>query len=66
VLRRQRGIRRVEQVDTVLAGFARACDGELTAGQILDALAEIVGTDTSGYTDDVRRLVVEGFLQVEV
>lgn len=66
VLRRQRGMRRVEQVDTVLAGFAGACDGELTAGQILGALADIVGTDTSGYADDVRRLVVEGFLQVEV
>jgi methylase of polypeptide subunit release factors len=65
VLRRQRGMRRVEQVDTVLAGFVGACDGELTTSQILDALAELVGTDTSGYTDDVRRLVVEGFLQVE-
>jgi hypothetical protein len=64
VLRRRLGMRRTEQADTVLAGFAGACDGELTAGQILDALADILGTDTTGYTDDVRRLVVEGFLQV--
>ena len=65
VLRRQLGMRRAERVDTVLAGFAGACDGELTAGQILDALADLLGTDTSPHTEVVRRLTVEGFFQVQ-
>ena len=63
VLRRQLGMRRAERVDTVLAGFAGACDGELTAGQILDALADILDTDTTPHTGTVRRLTVEGFFQ---
>ena len=39
LLRLQRGARRARQVDTVEAGFVGACDGELTVGQLLDALA---------------------------
>jgi Methyltransferase small domain len=66
VLRRHRGMRRAEQVDAVLAGFVGACDGELTAGQILDALAELLGNDTDGYAGRIRELVIEGFLQIEV
>jgi methylase of polypeptide subunit release factors len=67
VLRRQRGMRRAEQVDTVLAGFVGACDGELTAGQIADALAQLLGHDPAelraDYGPRIRALVLEGFLE---
>jgi hypothetical protein len=66
VLRRQRGMRRAEQADTVLAGFVGACDGDLTAGQILTALAQLLDADAADlhdrYADPIRRLVAEGFL----
>ena len=64
VLRRQRGMRRAEQVDTVMAGFVGACDGDLTTGQILDALATLLDRDDlqTDYLPEIRRLVVEGFL----
>jgi methylase of polypeptide subunit release factors len=66
VLRRQRGMRRAEQVDTVLAGFVGACDGELSTGQILAALADLMDRPLvdvlSEYLPQVRRLVIEGFL----
>ena len=45
VLRQQRGLRRARQVDTVEAAVAGACDGELTVGQILDALATLTERD---------------------
>ena len=66
VLRRQRGMRRAEQVDTVLAGFVGACDGDLSTGQILAALADLLDRPVvevlSEYLPEIRRLVVEGFL----
>jgi hypothetical protein len=66
VLRRQRGLRRAEQVDTVLAGLVGACDGDLSVGQILSALADLLDRPLEDmlrdYLPDVRRLVVEGFL----
>jgi hypothetical protein len=66
VLRQQRGLRRARQVDTVEAAFVGACDGELSVGQIVAALAQLLEQDV----DDVRRdvlplageLVAEGFL----
>ncbi len=65
-LRRQRGLRRARRVDTVEAALAGACDGDLTVGQILDALAQLLGRDRAGlraaYLPAVRRLVDEGFL----
>ncbi|HET6986774.1 MAG TPA: class I SAM-dependent methyltransferase [Kribbella sp.] len=66
VLRRQRGMRRAEQADTVLAGFVGACDGDLSVGQILGALADLLDRPLQDvhreYLPKVRRLVVEGFL----
>ena len=66
VLRRQRGMRRAEQADTVLAGFVGACDGDLSVGQILAALADLLGQPLEAvlreYLPQVRRLLVEGFL----
>ena len=67
VLRQQRGMRRARQVDTVTAGLVGACDGDLTVGQILSALEQILGADpgAEGRLRDVRDLLAEGFLSVE-
>ena len=66
VLRQQRGLRRARQVDTIEAGLVGACDGELTVGEILDALATLTGRDAgelrTTYLPVVRELVLEGFL----
>ncbi len=45
VLRQNRGMRRATQVDTVGAGFAGVCDGTMSAGRILDAIAQLLGED---------------------
>ncbi|RLV57631.1 methyltransferase domain-containing protein [Aeromicrobium phragmitis] len=61
-----RGPRRVAQVDTIEAGLLGTSDGELTAGQILDALASLLGRDReqlrATYAPIVRELVADGFL----
>jgi len=66
VLRQQRGLRRARRVDTVEAGLVGACDGDLTVGQILDALASLLGEDAQTLRRErvraVRELVTEGFL----
>ena len=54
VLRQQRGLRRARQVDTVEAAFVGACDGDLSVGQIIGALAQLLEQDV----DDVRRDVL--------
>lgn len=66
VLRSQRGMRRARQMTTEVAGMVGACDGELTLGQIADALATLLDEPA----DDLRRallaearlLIREGFL----
>ena len=66
VLRQQRGLRRARQVDTIEAAVAGACDGELTVGEILDALAVLTerepGELRAAYLPVVRELLVDGFL----
>jgi hypothetical protein len=66
VLRQRRGLCRARQVDTVEAAVAGASDGELTLGQVLDALAVLLERDrvelAGIYLPAVRRLVAEGFL----
>ncbi|CAM5460005.1 DUF7059 domain-containing protein [Streptomyces abikoensis] len=66
VLRQNRGMRRATKVDTVGAGFAGVCDGSLTAGRILDAIAQLVGEDPVLLRDRtpeaIRMLVEQGFL----
>jgi len=66
VLRQQRGMRRARQVDTVEAGLVGACDGDLTVGQLLEALATLLGEDPDALRahrlDAVRELVTDGFL----
>lgn len=67
VLRQHRGMRRATKVDTVGAGFAGVCDGSLTAGVILDAIAQLVGEDPVVLRDrtpaQIRLLVEQGFLE---
>jgi hypothetical protein len=66
VLRQRRGLCRARQVDTVEAALAGASDGELTVGQILDALALLLDRDrtdlVAAYLPVVRSLVRDGFL----
>jgi hypothetical protein len=66
VLRQQRGFRRARTVDTVEAALVGACDGELTVGQILAALGQILDADEArlraSYLPAVEDLVREGFL----
>jgi len=66
VLRQQTGLRRARTADTVVAGLVGACDGDLTVGQILDALADILDLDPAATREDylpvVADLVREGFL----
>ena len=66
VLRQQRGLRRARRVDTVEAALVGACDGELTVGQILDAVAQLLDRDPAEtratYLPAARELVAEGFL----
>jgi Methyltransferase small domain len=66
VLRQQRGMRRARQVDTVEAALVGASDGELTGGQLLDALATLLDRPADELRDEhastVRSLVEDGFL----
>ena len=66
VLRQQTGLRRARRVDTVEAALVGACDGELTVGQILDAVAHLLERDPgelrAAYLPVVRALLTEGYL----
>lgn len=66
VLRRQRGLRRARQVDTVEAALVGACDGDLTVGEILAALAQLLDREVQALREDylpvVRELVAQGYL----
>ncbi|MBE7325442.1 class I SAM-dependent methyltransferase [Nocardioides sp. Y6] len=68
VLRQQRGMRRARQVDTLEAAMVGACDGDLEVGQILDAVASLLGQDPEGVRTQVlpavREMVAEGFLDL--
>ncbi|MGW2298387.1 DUF7059 domain-containing protein [Streptomyces violaceorubidus] len=67
VLRQNRGMRRATRVGTVGAGFAGVCDGTMSAGRILDAIAQLVGEDPVALRDrtpaQIRLLVEQGFLE---
>ncbi|MEU5810051.1 class I SAM-dependent methyltransferase [Streptomyces sp. NPDC047718] len=67
VLRQHRGMRRATTVDTIGAGFAGVCDGSLSAGRILDAIAQLVQEDPVVLRDRtpeaIRMLVEQGFLE---
>ncbi|WP_030483294.1 DUF7059 domain-containing protein [Nocardioides aequoreus] len=66
VLRQQRLLRRARRADTVEAALVGAFDGDLTVGQVLDALGQLLDRDAgelrAAYLPVVRELVIEGFL----
>lgn len=68
VVRQQHGLRRARQVDTVEAGLIGACDGELSIGQIIDALAQLLDCDArelrTSYAESVRSLFEDGYLTI--
>ncbi|MBG7587101.1 methyltransferase [Rothia kristinae] len=66
LLRQGAGFRRTELLSTQDAGFVSACDGELSVGQILDALGALLGWEgpdpAVALLARVRTLVERGFL----
>ncbi len=68
VLRRQLGLRRAEQATTAEAALVGACDGDLTVGQIVAALAQLLDRDAGELAAEllprVRKLAAAGFLGV--
>jgi methylase of polypeptide subunit release factors len=70
LLRQGVGLRRTNLLSTELAGFVSACDGDLTAGQIIGALEALLGgmegfdgdAFRSGLLTEVANLVRDGFL----
>ncbi|MGW0230765.1 DUF7059 domain-containing protein [Actinopolymorpha singaporensis] len=66
VLRQRRGMRRAVAVDTAEGGFVGACDGELTVGQISDALATLLEEEPARMRGRLlpraRQLYAEGYL----
>ncbi len=67
LLRQGGGLQRVVRADTALAGLVGACDGELSVGQIVGALAalldEPVGDLRARLLPDVRHLVADTLLR---
>jgi Methyltransferase small domain len=67
VLRSHRGMRRARPLTTAEAGLVGACDGDLSVGEIVGALATILGLDAATLRAEllpaVRDLVMEGFLE---
>ncbi|MDN5564032.1 MAG: methyltransferase [Luteococcus japonicus] len=66
VLRSASGLRRATEVDTVLGGVLGACDGELSLGQITDAIAVLLEADASAVRAEVlpklRQALRDGML----
>lgn len=67
LLRQGGGYRRTYPCSTELAGFVSVCDGDLAAGQIVAALAELLEVDAAALgaslAPAVRDLVEFGFLE---
>lgn len=67
-VRQLRGLGRRRQVDTIETGLLASCDGELTAGQILDAIAHLLDLDAAEvrqrYSGSLSTLVTEGFVTI--
>ena len=65
-VRLQEGLRRERRVDTVTAGLLSASDGDLTAGQVVGAIATLLDLDPETLKAERRAevadLVAEGFL----
>lgn len=68
LLRQGGGFRRELRVGTELAAIVGACDGELSLGAIVTAVAELLQADADqlarATVTEVRELLIEGFLLV--
>ena len=66
VYRQRYGFGRSVEVDTALGAVLGACDGDLTAGQIIAAVADILDVDPDALavevTPKLRDLIGEGYL----
>lgn len=66
IIRQGGGLRRTVQAGTALAGLVGACDGELTVGQIIGAIASLFEVDEqtlrTELMTDLRGLIVDGLL----
>ncbi|MCV9995127.1 methyltransferase [Paeniglutamicibacter sp. ZC-3] len=66
LLRQGAGLRRTEILDTALAGFVSACDGDLSVSSLVGALESLVGGDDPDFSnrlhEGVLRLIKRGFL----
>ena len=66
LLRQGAGLRRTNLMSTELTGFVSACDGELSVGQIVAALAALLDRPEPEFgrnlITEVRNLVLDGFL----
>ena len=66
LLRQGAGLRRTNLMSTELTGFVSACDGDLSVGQIVAALAALLDRSDPEFGADlvqeVRNLVLDGFL----
>ncbi|GAA5228052.1 DUF7059 domain-containing protein [Paeniglutamicibacter antarcticus] len=66
LLRQGAGLRRTEILDTALAGFVSACDGDLDVSSLVGALASLLAPRDREFSDrlyqGVVRLVKRGFL----
>ncbi|WP_394277284.1 methyltransferase, partial [Luteococcus sp.] len=66
VLRSAAGLRRAMEVDTVLGGVLGACDGDLSLGQIIEAIAVLLEADPQAVRAEVlpklRQALRDGLL----
>jgi hypothetical protein len=66
VLHQRSGMRGTMYADAISMEFVDACDGQQTTGAILDAIAKIIGADTSVLRREfpalLRQLITDGFL----
>lgn len=69
LLREGAGLRRTILESTATAGFVSACDGELNAGQIVNALEALLEWEGSDEREEliahVRKLILQGFLRID-
>ena len=66
LLRQGAGLRRTELMDTALAGFVSACDGDLSVSALVGALDSLLGEGDADFAarlnEGVARLIRRGFL----
>ncbi|WP_316670764.1 methyltransferase [uncultured Propionibacterium sp.] len=68
VLRQGTGLRRAVEVSTSLGGVLGACDGELSLGRIVDAVASLLGEEPAGLRAELapglRDALADGFILI--